>query len=41
VDTYLEEYHGKNIEAILREAEISGETPTEIDWGKPVGDEIW
>ena len=41
LDSYLEEYHGKDIETILREAEERNEKPVEIDWGKPVGEEIW
>jgi addiction module RelB/DinJ family antitoxin len=41
LDNYLEEYHGKDIETILSEAEGRGEKPPEIDWGKPVGEEIW
>ena len=43
LDQYLEEYHGKPLEMVLREAEEQNEMepPAEIDWGKPVGDEIW
>jgi len=41
LNEYLEAYHGKNIETILREAEESNEKPVEIDWGKPVGEEVW
>jgi addiction module RelB/DinJ family antitoxin len=38
---YLEEYHGKAIETILREAEERNGNPAETDRGKPVGEEIW
>lgn len=41
LNEYLEAYHGKDIEAILQEAEGSNENPVEIDWGKPVGAEVW
>jgi len=43
LEKYLEDYHGKPIETILKEAEERNETdrPVEIDWGKPVGEEIW
>ena len=41
LNDYLEAYHGKDIETVLREAEESKEKPFEIDWGKPVGEEIW
>ena len=37
----LEEFHGKDIETILREADASNEHPVMVDWGKPVGEEIW
>ena len=37
----LEDFHGKDIEAILKEADESGEKPVMIDWGKPIGEEIW
>ena len=37
----LEEFHGKDIETILREADASNEQPAMIDWGKPVGEELW
>ena len=42
LDSYLEEYHGKPIERILKEAEERNENdkPTEIDWGKSVGEEL-
>lgn len=40
LDSYLEEYHGKDIEAILTEVDKCNERPIEIDWGKPTGDEI-
>ena len=41
LDRYLEEYHGKDIETVLREAEERSVKPIEIDWGMPVGEEIW
>ena len=43
LDKYLEEYHGKPIETILKEADVRNERerPVEIDWGKPVGEEVW
>ena len=41
LNEYLEEYHGKDIETILSEAEERNEKPIEIDWGKPVGEEVW
>jgi len=41
LDTYLEAYYGKDIETILQENDRTGEAPMEIDWGKPVGDEVW
>ena len=41
LNEYLEAYHGKDIETILREAEQNNKKPIEIDWGKPVGEEIW
>ena len=37
----LEEFHGKELETILREADESNEKPGLIDWGKPVGEEVW
>ena len=37
----LEEFHGKDIETVLREADESCEKPVMVDWGKPVGEEIW
>jgi DNA-damage-inducible protein J len=39
LDSYLEEFHGKDIETVLKESEERGEKPIEIDWGKPVGEE--
>ena len=39
LNEYLEAYHGKDIETILREAEQSKEKPIEIDWGKSIGNE--
>jgi hypothetical protein len=43
LNEYLVEYHGQDIETILAEAEKRNniEKPTEINWGKPVGDETW
>ena len=41
LDEYLEEYHGQDIETIFREAAARDEKPAELDWGKPVGGEIW
>ena len=41
LNEYLEEYHEKDIETVLREAEERADKPVEIDWGKPVGEEIW
>ena len=41
LNEYLEAYHGKNIETILMEAESTNEKPIEIDWGIPVGREVW
>ena len=43
LNEYLEAYHGKDIETVLREAEERNEKdrPIEIDWGKPVGEEVW
>ena len=41
LDSYLGEFHGKDIETVLREAEERGEKPMEIDWGRPVGEEVW
>ena len=37
----LEEFHCSDIEAILKEADANNEFPIMIDWGKPVGEEIW
>ena len=37
----LEEFHGKDIETILKEADASTERPIMVDWGKPVGEEVW
>jgi len=36
----LEEFYGKNIETILQE-HANDYNPSEIDWGEPVGNEIW
>lgn len=41
LDKYLEEYYGKDIETILIDADICNEKPKEMDWGKPVGEEVW
>ncbi|MDR1687880.1 MAG: AbrB/MazE/SpoVT family DNA-binding domain-containing protein [Clostridiales bacterium] len=37
----LEEFYGKDIESILKEADESIEQPIVVDWGKPVGEEVW
>ena len=37
----LEEFHGKDLEIILKEADESNVKPTMIDWGKPEGEEVW
>jgi antitoxin MazE len=37
----LEDFHGKDIEAILTEADKSNQQPVVIDWGKPIGNEVW
>jgi antitoxin MazE len=37
----LEEFHGKEIGEILKEADESGERPVMVDWGKPAGEEVW
>ena len=37
----LEEFHGKDIETILRETDASNEHPVMIDREKPVGEELW
>ncbi len=37
----LEEYYNKDMELILKEVEQDDEEPTEIDWGKPLGNEVW
>ena len=37
----LEEFHGTDIETILKQADASSESPIMIDWGEPVGEEIW
>ena len=37
----LEDFHGKDIELILKEADKNPEPPVMVDWGKPVGEEIW
>ena len=36
-ELFLEQYHGKPIDEIG----IVSETEPEVDWGKPVGEEIW
>ena len=43
LNEYLEEYHGKDIETVLKEAEERNriERTKEINWGKPVGEEVW
>ena len=41
LNEYLEEFHGQDIETVLKEAETRNEKPIEIDWGKPIGDEAW
>ena len=41
LNEYLERYHGQDIETILKEAEESKRESVEIDWGKPVGEEVW
>ena len=41
LNEYLEEYHGQDIETILKEAEDNKRESVEIDWRKPVGKEIW
>ena len=42
LDTYLEQYYGKPIEIVLKEAEARNakEKPTEYDFGSPVGGEL-
>jgi antitoxin MazE len=37
----LEEFHGKDLETILMEADESNERPAMVNWGKPVGEEVW
>ena len=37
----LEEFHGEDLETILKKADESDDMPVMIDWGKPVGDEVW
>ena len=37
----LEEFHCKDLKTILREADESDGKPAMIDWGKPVGEEVW
>ena len=37
----LEEFHGKDIQTILKEADEGNEQPALVDWGKPVGEELW
>ena len=37
----LEEFHGKDIETILKEADENSECPMMVDWGEPEGGEIW
>ena len=34
-----ESYYGKKLEEILRDGLI--ETEKEVDWGEPVGEEVW
>jgi addiction module RelB/DinJ family antitoxin len=41
LNEYLEAYHEKDIETILKEVEECNEKSVEIDWGKPVGAEVW
>ena len=41
LNEYLEAYHGKPIETILREAEERNDKPVEHEWDKPVGNEAW
>lgn len=41
LNEYLEAYHGKDIDTILKEAEERKDKPIEINWGKPVGEEAW
>jgi|GEM_PF-4804845 len=36
----LEEFYGKNIETIIKE-HSNDYQPSEIDWGKAVGEEVW
>jgi len=40
LDRYLEEYYGKDIETIIKEASQNNEEQTEIGWGKPEGEEV-
>jgi antitoxin MazE len=37
----LEEFHGKDINEILKEADKSDKRPVMIDWEKPAGEELW
>ena len=37
----LEEFHGEDVETILRKADESDDSPVMIDWGKPMGEEVW
>lgn len=37
----LEEHYKKDIDSILLEVEQNNEKPIEVDWGKPVGNEVW
>jgi antitoxin MazE len=37
----LEAFHGQDLEAILTEAEARRDEPVEINWGRPVGEEVW
>ena len=37
----LEDFHGKDIESLLEEADANNESPIMVDWGTPAGEEIW
>jgi len=37
----LEEFHGKDLETVMRESDENNESPVMVDWGKPVGEEVW
>ena len=43
LDRYLEEWYGKPIETVLEEAEArnAADPPQLLDWGEPVGAEVW